>query len=66
MVYVLISDFSPLSYTSTQFWSSNKKKKKMQIPSIGFDTLIGSGFEIDELEDDLGRRKFLSQFHFLS
>jgi hypothetical protein len=43
-----------------------KKKKKMQIPSIGFDTLIGSGFEIDELEDDLGRRKFLSQFHFLS
>ncbi|KAG6761897.1 hypothetical protein POTOM_035136 [Populus tomentosa] len=26
-----------------------------QIPSIGLDTLIGSGFEIDELEDDLGR-----------
>lgn len=41
-------------------------KKKTQIPSIGFDTLIGNGFEIDELEDDLGRRKFLSQFRFPS
>lgn len=53
-------------FRSTQFWSSNKKKLKMQIPLIGFDTLIGSGFEIDELEDDLGRRKFVSQFHFQS
>ncbi|KAJ6386331.1 hypothetical protein OIU77_029326 [Salix suchowensis] len=26
-----------------------------QILSIDFDTLIGSGFEVDELDDDLGR-----------
>ncbi|KAF9676367.1 hypothetical protein SADUNF_Sadunf09G0131200 [Salix dunnii] len=52
---VSVLGFKLLSYLDLNKGMVEAEIVDGQILSIGFDTLIGSGFEVDDLDDDLGR-----------